>query len=166
MKKIVNKKMATRILRRFDDSLNVKPQAFRSNKIIYHESTTNLSIHPNSDECLILDDKEVWFLNLIDFVLNRDSESFIFYLHLHDNIVLDITLLETFDRDSFVKDLKLFLTNPAKEGGSNILGVCDLDITWMIVIRYNQCDDFLVAFYDDIGACDRLSMLRSIPTST
>src|SRR5262245_20518627 len=87
------------------------------------------------------------------------------YLHHHDNIVVEVALVEPYQRAAFCRRLRLFRTRPAAEGGSNLLGVVDLDRAWILVLENDNQGIFRIDFFGSAARCRSLRSHLNRPES-
>jgi hypothetical protein len=87
-----------------------------------------------------------------------DQRGCTYYLHHHDNIVIDIALVEPYKRVAFCRCLRLFRTRPAEQGGSNLLGVVGLRRAWILILENDNQGRFRIDFF---GPADKCRGLRA-----
>ncbi|MCA9068101.1 MAG: hypothetical protein KDA84_04225, partial [Planctomycetaceae bacterium] len=85
-----------------------------------------------------------------------NSDTYRFYIHFHDNIVQELALFARYDESEFFKDLKLFHTHPAIEGGQNLLGVIDLKRSWILNINIDNQGGYRITFHGLRALCESL----------
>jgi hypothetical protein len=79
-----------------------------------------------------------------------------YYVHHHDNIVVEVALFDPYERAAFLRCLHLFRTNPAAEGGSNLLGVVDRGQVWIVVLNNDNQGRFRFEFLGPTDVCNSL----------
>lgn len=79
-----------------------------------------------------------------------------YYLHHHDNIVVELARFEPYVRAAFRRCLRLFRTSPATEGGTNLLGVVGPRRAWVLVIENDNQGGFRVGFFGTAEVCQSL----------
>lgn len=85
-----------------------------------------------------------------------DARTYVCYLHLHDGVVQELELFEAYHPQTFQHHLRLVHACPAKEGGSDFLGILDLRRDWILAIAVNQQDGFAVEFFGPSKMCQDL----------
>ncbi len=88
--------------------------------------------------------------------LIANQNSYRFYLHLHDNIVGELAMFDYYDGKAFAKDLLLFQTHSAEEGGTNVLGVLDLKRDWVFAMEVDHQGRFTIEFSGRTEQCQSL----------
>ena len=79
-----------------------------------------------------------------------------FYIHHHDNIVVELARIEPYEWAAFCRCLRLFRTRPASEGGSNVLGVVGPGRAWVLVLEHDNQGGFRIDFFGSAAACHDL----------
>jgi hypothetical protein len=132
--------LITRLDRCFDDELSIEAGRF--------DTTTTLFELTDESSDLSIEGHEIWLAPhhidietyLSPFTERTSAKLYTFYWHLHDNVVRVLALLEAFDEQTFLKRPKLFKTQPAVEGGTNVLGVCDVKCHNLLSVQWDQAD--------------------------
>lgn len=79
-----------------------------------------------------------------------------YYVHHHDNIVIDLARIEPYEEAAFCRSRRLFRTHPADEGGTNLLGVVGPGRTWVLVCENDNQGGFRIDFYGPTVVCHDL----------
>lgn len=155
---VINVRGMSKALSCFDRELCIKRDQFEDVLTIAKSSTDEFQIEP-SDVPLTLKFGSLYleFSAIVEWVDSvTDTHSYTYYLHLHDNIIEELALFDLFNKAAFEKYLQLFHSNPADEGGSNVLGVVDLNCNWIFVIEVDNQGGFLVEFFGTSELCSNL----------
>jgi hypothetical protein len=107
-------------------------------------------------------EQTVDFSGLFDWLSSQAEDGcWMFYLHAHDNIVVELDLLEPYNEAALRHNLHLFRNNPAAEGGKNLLGVIAPRHAWMLIMNHDNQGSFRIEFFGpNTICCDRSSVLR------
>lgn len=103
-----------------------------------------------------------WVLDWLTPLATESGRTY--YIHHHDNIVVEVALFEPYERAAFRRRLRLFRTRPAAEGGSNLLGVIDAGGTWVLVLANDNQGKFRIAFLGPAKMCRGLRLCRRLAT--
>lgn len=94
------------------------------------------------------------FLDWLAPIAGQDGWTY--YFHHHDNIVVELALLEPYERETFCRRLNHFRTHEAAEGGSNILGVIAPGRAWLLAVENDNQGTFRIDFLGPTKVCESL----------
>ena len=85
-----------------------------------------------------------------------ENGGWMFYVHHHDNIAVELAQLERYNAAAFRRALRKFCTRPAAEGGTNQLGVVGQDRAWLLVVVNDNQGGFRIDFHGPANECQCL----------
>ncbi len=128
----------------FDDAVSICDIAVESPPVIPSGHPTALHFGGHSVDLSALFD---WIIPL------AECGGWTYYLHHHDNIVVELARFEPYDRAAFSRCLRLFRTRPAAEGGTNLLGVVGPGRAWVLVLDHDNQGGFRIDFFGHADTC-------------
>ena len=109
---------------------------------------------PGRAAVLRFGDRELDLSGVLDWLAPlAGAGAWTFYLHHHDNLVVELARFEPYRRAAFRRCLRLFRTRPAAEGGSNLLGVAGPGGAWALVLDSDNQGHFRADFFGPADAC-------------
>ena len=142
----------------FDRSLEVRRQLFEDEVGVCDIVAGGPpDISPDRPTTLTFGDEAADLSSLLAWLTKlAGRDAWTFYVHHHDNIVVDLALLEPYRQAGFCRRLRLFRTNPADEGGTNLLGVSAPDRAWVLVLNNDNQGKFRIDFFGPAPLCHSL----------
>ncbi|MBA4190584.1 MAG: hypothetical protein C0467_21565 [Planctomycetaceae bacterium] len=143
------------ILGCFDANLNIRRRPFDDAVSVCDRAADGPPIVPAGRTAVLrFGEHAVDLSGVLDWIAPlAERGGWTYYLHHHDNIVVELARIEPFERLAFHRSLCLFRDRPADEGGANLLGVVGARRAWVLVIENDNQGGFRTDFFGPADAC-------------
>jgi hypothetical protein len=143
------------VLRCFDADLNIRRHLYDDTVSVCAIAVEGLPVVPTGHPSTVrFGDHAVDLSGVIDWLTPfAERGGWTYYLHHHDNIVVELARIEPYERAVFRRCLRLFHTHPAAEGGANLLGVVGPSRAWVLVVENDNQGGFRIDFFGPADAC-------------
>mgnify|MGYP005861837239 CR=1 FL=1 len=146
------------VLNCFDADLRIRRHQFADAVCVCDVAVQGPPVIPDETPASLLFGDHVVDLSVVlDWLPTlAEGDGWAYYVHHHDNLVVELARIEPYDQTAFRRSLRLFRTRPASEGGANLLGVVDSRRAWVLVIENDNQGGFRVGFFGPTEVCQSL----------